>query len=136
MSGVQHGWAPMRKMRIEAGPTSTLPTAVPGALHPWHVPGAAAGGSRPFSALPTRTISSRWRHGHASAEAEISMPTPKTGVRSSSSTCRIGQELEDDVACGNLARREVKGAIGYWLWARAAPLTDQPIAHSLQPRPA
>jgi hypothetical protein len=77
--------------------------AVPGALHPWHVHrgrcGADQGIFGPPDAYKPLKVSD---NGRASSEAELPVPTPKTGeffvnVHASS------RNMRTIVACGNLA---------------------------------
>ena len=80
-----------------------IANAVPGALHPWHVHrgrcGADQGIFGPADGYKPLKVA---KDGHASAEAELSMPTPKTGeffVNVHAST----KNMKTIVACGNLA---------------------------------
>jgi hypothetical protein len=80
-----------------------LSNAVPGGEHPWHVHrgrcGADEGIFGPPGAYKPLKVGS---NGRASSEAELSMPTPKTGeffvnVHASANN------MQTIVACGNLA---------------------------------
>jgi hypothetical protein len=82
---------------------ANLSNAVPGGEHPWHVHrgrcGADQGIFGPAASYPPLKVGDK---GRASAEAELTVPTPKTGeffvnVHASAKNMRT------IVACGNLA---------------------------------